>query len=136
MTAYCSKLGLEPSQLDAIMLSPGPEERMRFKQLEHIHVNQLRARFAIVKYINQLVTPLLSYVDIRLISQEPTNTTEGGEGEVQARSVTHNQMLNCSIDVDEVVAHISKLFVICINSFFRVVPSVCHTDSIIIRCAT
>jgi len=68
--SLCSKLGVSPIALDAAMLSPGPDERMRFKLLEQAPVNTLRARFAILKYLNRLVTPLLHYVDIRLYEKE------------------------------------------------------------------
>jgi len=43
---------------------------MRYKLLESVPTNTLRARFAILKYLNKLVTPLLHYVDIRMYEKE------------------------------------------------------------------
>jgi hypothetical protein len=70
VSVLCSKLGVEPSSLDAVMLHPTSEEKMRFKAIETTPIHQLRARFAIIKYLNRLVTPLLSYVDIRMMTEE------------------------------------------------------------------
>jgi len=66
----CNKLGVGPISLDAIMLNPGPDDLMRFKTLKDVPVHVLRARFAIIKYLNRLVTPLLHYVDIKMYEKD------------------------------------------------------------------
>ena len=77
----CTKLGVSPTSLDAIMFNPSAELLSRFKSLENQKLAAIRARFALVKYLNRLVTPLLHYVDIRLYesSGKLINFNELGE---------------------------------------------------------
>jgi len=75
----CSKIGVQPSVLDSAMLSPGADELIRFKSLADLPTTVLRARFAIIKYLNRLVTPLLHYVDIKLY--KPHKTVEAAASE-------------------------------------------------------
>lgn len=77
----CNKIGIEPVSLDAIMLSPEPDDLIRFKSLEKTPLDVLRARFALIKYLNRLVTPLLHYVDIR-VYQKPLNENKTKKNEI------------------------------------------------------
>jgi hypothetical protein len=47
--------GISPVTLDAIMFSPGPELLSRYKVPEDKPLSLLRARFAVIKYLNRLV---------------------------------------------------------------------------------
>eukprot|EP00457_Paulinella_chromatophora_P002488 gb/GEZN01002493.1/.p1 GENE.gb/GEZN01002493.1/~~gb/GEZN01002493.1/.p1 ORF type:complete len:801 (-),score=154.23 gb/GEZN01002493.1/:58-2190(-) len=68
--SICTKLGVRPTSLDAIMLNPGADDYMRVKVLEGASTEQCRARFAILKYLNQLLLPLLHYVDIQQYAKQ------------------------------------------------------------------
>jgi hypothetical protein len=61
----------EVSSLDCLMLCPRPDDLVRFKLLQGMDLRAMQSRFGIIKYLNRLVTPLLNYVDIAVV-------TEGG----------------------------------------------------------
>lgn len=47
------------------------DDRARFKKLKDVaDVAEIQGRFALVKHLNKLVTPLLHYIDITLFSEE------------------------------------------------------------------
>jgi len=77
----CTKLGANVNSLDAILLNPTPEDLIRFKALEKVPLNVIRARFSLIKYLNRLVTPLLEYVDIRMYVQRDTDTKDQNKDE-------------------------------------------------------
>ena len=54
------------------MLAPTSDEFNRFKKLKAAFgkESELQARFAIIKYLNKLVTPLLHYIDVTLFADE------------------------------------------------------------------
>ncbi len=102
---YCIKVGVLPTSLDAIMLQPAQEDMMRFKTLEKllddkkVDLNALRGRFAIIKYLNALVTPLLEYVDIKLYEKESAaekklNTTKDAGALVKAEAAAASKELS------------------------------------------
>jgi len=62
--AVALKMGVPPSQLEAVMLQPTPDDFLRFKALAGVPLNVLQGRFGLLKYLNRLVTPLLNYVDL------------------------------------------------------------------------
>lgn len=45
--------------VDAVMLRPTADDLIVFKLLAHVHPDEVRARFALLKYLNKVVTPLL-----------------------------------------------------------------------------
>eukprot|EP01084_Bolivina_argentea_P239639 402749_1 len=57
------RLSVTPQTLDSAMLEPTEEELKRFKFCAN-DVRLLQSRFALIKYLNRLVTPLLHYIDI------------------------------------------------------------------------
>jgi len=73
--SICSRLNVSPMIMDAIMFAPTSTDLIRFKLLEHVPLNVMRARMCLLKYLNRLVTPLLHYVDISTYQ-----TDEGEEG--------------------------------------------------------
>lgn len=78
-----NRLGLSPNSLDAGTLNLSPDLLARFKLLQGVSLPALRARFAVIKYLNRLVTPLLDFVDLRSVesvrSDEPTDEKKGGD---------------------------------------------------------
>jgi len=60
-----NRLSVSVSSLDCVMLEPTKEELKRFK-FQDTDIRLLQARFALIKYLNRLVTPLLHYIDITL----------------------------------------------------------------------
>ncbi|KAA0163733.1 hypothetical protein FNF28_04123 [Cafeteria roenbergensis] len=59
------RLGLDPSAMDATLLSPTTDDLVAYgRALEGADLMALRARFAIMRRINQLLRPLLAYADV------------------------------------------------------------------------
>ncbi|ETO26164.1 ubiquitin protein ligase [Reticulomyxa filosa] len=70
-----TRLGVEVTTLDAVMLIPNKDDVNRFKRLITVESEELQGRFAIVKYLNKLVTPLLHYIDVTLFADDEENGT-------------------------------------------------------------
>ena len=70
--AIASSLSISPRKLDSAMFTPTADELQKFKNLAGVPLPVIRFRFALVKYLNRLVTPLLHYVDV-------TSYQEGAE---------------------------------------------------------
>lgn len=58
------KLSLNATSLPSMMLNPTHEDFVKYKSLENEQIMNIRARLSLLKYLNQLVTPLLHYVDV------------------------------------------------------------------------
>eukprot|EP01084_Bolivina_argentea_P274538 467980_1 len=67
-----NRLSVSPQTLDCVMLEPTKEELKRFKFL-NTDIRLLQSRFALLKYLNRLVTPLLHYIDITLFYDKNHN---------------------------------------------------------------
>jgi hypothetical protein len=96
---FCTKLGVSPTTLDAIMFNPAPDQLARFKFPEDISLGLLRSRFSIIKYLNRLVTPLLHYVDIRLY--QSGKTIENKSTSSSSSSTSESKEVKESFTVDE-----------------------------------
>lgn len=64
------RIGVKAVSLDSVMLNPTPDELVRYKKLDGVPLNLIQGRFAVLKYLNRLVTPLLHYIDVSLFSDE------------------------------------------------------------------
>jgi hypothetical protein len=62
--AFAARFGMPTVALDCMMFQPTEEDLSRFKTLQMSSLVDLQSRFALVKYLNRLVTPLLHYVDV------------------------------------------------------------------------
>lgn len=84
------RLSVSPATLDCVMLSPTAEELKRFKIGSKVDVRALQSRFAVIKYLNRLVTPLLHYIDITLFesADRERQKQRGGDEEVKYRSLS------------------------------------------------
>jgi hypothetical protein len=65
-----SRLGVSPMAFDAIMLQPSEDDLARFKTVAPVPLDAMRARVAVLKYMNRLVTPLLFFVDVSVFEDE------------------------------------------------------------------
>lgn len=70
---------LDVASLDCLMLSPRPDDLVRFKLLQGLDVRSLQSRFGVLKYLNRLVTPLLNYVDIAVVTDSSPKVSSGGK---------------------------------------------------------
>lgn len=96
----CQRLGVEPVTLDSIMLNPSQEDLIRFKLLADVPLSTMRARFAIIKHLNRLVTPLLHYVDIR-VYQSKEHGDEKAEKESKSLTPMSPQHALSSFGMDD-----------------------------------
>ncbi|ETO14536.1 hypothetical protein RFI_22832, partial [Reticulomyxa filosa] len=77
-----TRLGVDVITLDSVMLTPNKDDMSRFKKLKSSQNEEMQGRFAIIKYLNKLVTPLLHYIDVTLFSDDDEN----GKGNVSLTS--------------------------------------------------
>lgn len=70
-----SRTGVDSSQLNVTMLMPSTDDLVRFSALKGLPLPAIQARYAILKYLNRLVTPLLNYVDLTEIQEKSTRET-------------------------------------------------------------
>jgi len=103
--SMCNKLSLNIRALDTVMFSPTPDELMRYKSLESVPLDTIRARFALIKYINQLVTPLLHYVDIRVYEKHKFKN-RGGQ---KSKSDSHKQQQQLEQEIKDADALLSQV---------------------------
>jgi hypothetical protein len=77
-----SRTGVAVMQLDSVMMNVVKDDYSRFKKLEAWpETEQLQARFAMIKHLNKLVTPLLHYIDISLYQSSRSRADLKDEGE-------------------------------------------------------
>ena len=67
LQTMASRLGMPPNSFDAVMFNPSNADRSRFSNLVPVPVDAMRARVAVLKFLNRLLTPLLHYVDVRCV---------------------------------------------------------------------
>src|SRR6185437_11667904 len=74
LQSLAGRLGISPMTFDAIMVTPTEDDMARHKPLSHpppgVPLDAMRARIALLKYMNRLVTPLLHYVDVSVYEDE------------------------------------------------------------------
>eukprot|EP00455_Lapot_gusevi_P027145 TRINITY_DN2870_c0_g2_i2.p1 TRINITY_DN2870_c0_g2~~TRINITY_DN2870_c0_g2_i2.p1 ORF type:complete len:1706 (-),score=731.31 TRINITY_DN2870_c0_g2_i2:147-5264(-) len=75
VNALSSRLSMPPMSVHAVMLTPTTEDLARFKPLASIPLTIMQGRFALIKYLNRLVTPLLHYVDVGAIEEEAKSSS-------------------------------------------------------------
>lgn len=80
---YCTRSGVAPLALDAILLTPSEDDLLPFKLLQKVPLLCLQARFSLIKLLNRLVTPLLHYIDLNEYTDRTASTA--GSSSLQQR---------------------------------------------------
>eukprot|EP00475_Leptophrys_vorax_P015607 TRINITY_DN2190_c0_g1_i1.p1 TRINITY_DN2190_c0_g1~~TRINITY_DN2190_c0_g1_i1.p1 ORF type:complete len:1987 (+),score=619.90 TRINITY_DN2190_c0_g1_i1:517-5961(+) len=106
--SLATRFGVEPMDLDSIMVAPSKEEMQRYKTILDVPLNAIRYRFSIIKHINRLVTPLLHYVDVTMFesNEDEYRSPEAVKKLIQSMSKEYE-----GLDGANMIAEFSKLFV-------------------------